>query len=182
MSLDRTTKHLLARHFGNIPGPDERTYTVAQTLSDFLTWRGINAPGVIAVCWSAQGYWYTAVSPDIQRNIRAITGGFGVSNWLYHATRQAIDATPYNHEQGICACTTTLPQISSQYWNPGCAEKKIISAIHHWGDVIVELSLAGHPDIEDTRVLHAYVAVAKADEQYLAPCSSCLQVANAYVE
>jgi hypothetical protein len=182
MSLNPTTKLLLARQFGNLPGPDDRTYDVAQALSRVLKFNGVNAPGVIAVCLSAQGYWYAAVSPDIQRNIKTIAGAFGVSNWIRHATRLAIDDTNYNHEQGICACTTTLPAISANYWNPGCAEKKIMSAVHQWGDVIEELSLVGYPDIDKTRILHSYVAVGDSTGGYLAPCSSCLEVANVYAQ
>ncbi|MDR8363112.1 MULTISPECIES: hypothetical protein [Pseudomonas] len=182
MAPDGTTKALLARHFGNLPGPEKETYDVAQALSEVLKHNGVYTPGVVAVCWSAQGYWYTAVSPDIQRNIKAVAGAVGVTNWLFCATRLAIDATNYNYEQGICACTTTLPVISGNYANPGCAEKKIISSVHRWGDVIEQLSLIGHPDIDNTRVLHSYVAVGDKHGAYLAPCSSCLQVAKIYAQ
>ncbi|MGJ7517115.1 hypothetical protein ACSFE6_22645 [Pseudomonas baetica] len=179
MPLANTTKDLLSRHYGGLYGPDDESYEVAVALAGLLKLNGVTKPGVIAVCYSRAKYWYVAVSPDLQKNIKTIAGGFGVTKWLHKVTQFAVKQAGYSFESGIYACTTTLKEMS-KYPNPGCAEKKIVSALHTFGDDVLQLSLYGFPNSDDEAVLRSYVAVGDQYGSYLTPCSSCLNVANIY--
>ncbi|MNG10551.1 hypothetical protein D3C84_940260 [compost metagenome] len=148
-------------------------------LAKLLKLNGATSPGVIAVCFSRDRYWYVAVSPELQKNIKTLAGTFGVTKWIKKVTGFAVKDAGYLSASGIHACTTTLDEMS-KYSNPGCAEKKILSAVHKFGDDISQLSLYGFPNSDDEAVLRSYVAVGDQYGSYLTPCSSCLNAADIY--
>ncbi|NUU36493.1 hypothetical protein [Pseudomonas sp. C2B4] len=179
MPLQQTTKDLLAKYFGNMMGPDDASYDAAVAFSRVLTSNGVNSEGVIAVCLSAGNYWYFAVSPDLQRNIKTVAGTFGVTKWIEKAAGIAVAKANDTVRKGITGCTTTSDAIS-EYRNPGCAEKKIIHQIHDRGATIAELSLVVHPLGKDVSSLTSYETVGDRYGSYITPCSGCIGAADAY--
>lgn len=175
MPLDSTTKSLLGGHYGSFPGPDDYTYDVAVFVSETLSNASFSTAGAIAVCWSRLGWIYIGMSPSLQKVLLDRKNGINHIPWLIAILKKGLKTNK------IWLCTDVQQQIAKNYSNPGCAEKKVISAVRKFGDHIVEMSITQHPLDTDTDLLGSYEAVGDKQGTYIVPCKACLQVAKAYL-
>ena len=61
--------------------------------------------------------------------------------------------------------------------NPGCAEKRVLSAAREFSDIVQEISITEHPIGSNPALLKNYAKVIKPQTYYL-PCDSCRDFAK----
>ena len=174
MPLNDTTKSLLKKNYGNLPGPGDYTYDIAADVSSILTKYAIKMPGAICVCVAESEWIYIGMSPSLQKQALDSKNGVNHIPQIIQLLKNGLKTNK------VWICMEVEQQIAKNYWNPGCAEKKVISAIRKFGDRILEISIIQHPLDTDTNLLSFYQAVGDKYGAYIIPCDSCLQVAKAF--
>ncbi|HET9227611.1 MAG TPA: hypothetical protein VFR31_13145, partial [Thermoanaerobaculia bacterium] len=65
--------------------------------------------------------------------------------------------------------------------NPGCSEKKIMSAMYSYGETMSGIAIVEHPEGTPSARLSAHTPLVSDIGQYIAPCESCKTVYKAYM-
>ncbi|MFY1054874.1 hypothetical protein ACOQNP_24905 [Ectopseudomonas khazarica] len=172
MPLDSTVQELLSKYYGNLPGPDGNTYGLAEGVSAVIGW--VVTVGAIAVCRATSGWIYVGFSPSLQKELLDRRNNVNHLPWLAQELKREFGT------RKVWICTDVEQQIARNYRNPGCAEKKVISALRRFGDRMETFSITQHPLGSDAGLLSSYQAVGDIHGMYIVPCETCLQVAKTY--
>ncbi len=161
---------LTKEFYGGFPGPETTLYDKAKKISIELTNLGIDTIGVIAVATSniANDELYFGMSPDIQLAVKKA-----------HLNLDPILRRILGRYQ---ICKYVSDEIADEVaYNKGCAEKKIITKMLENKGEIREISVVPHPDDAwGQGISDAQLVVATADNVYIAPCKTCIQIYQKY--
>lgn len=180
MPLESSVEPLLRKHYGPFPGPDADLFSIGERVSQFLIDNGVTEEGVIAVARSNFPYHYLNFSPGLQRAVReTISSRIAVlGRMLEEATGEKFILRVAVPGGGDVA-PTIIEQAGED--NPGCAEKKIITAIERYGETMTAFAVVAHPaDNYLNRTSSAHVVVGTSSQTYISPCRSCLLVGEAH--
>ena len=165
----------LREYYDPFPGPDEAAFNAADKLSTNLAdTNSLSTVGIIACAYSASGWLYVGFSPDLQKAIRDRWNATdkALSDWMVQVT----GATK------VWYCRTVSQNIvSTAKKNPGCAEKKIMSAMYSYGETMTGIAIVEHPEGTASARLSAHTPLVSASGQYIGPCDSCKTVFRAYM-
>lgn len=178
MPLGSAVQALLRTHYGPFPGPDEDLFSIGERVSQFLTENGVTEEGVIAVALSNFPYYYLNFSPGLHRAVKE-----NISARIHVLGRMLEDVTGkafilrVKVEGGGDVAPAIVEQAAGH--NPGCAEKKIITALERYGEKMTAFAVVAHPaENYLNRTATAHVVLGTATGTYIAPCPSCLAVGN----
>ena len=166
----------LREYYDPFPGPDEAAFNAADKLSTNLA--GTNAlrtVGIIACAYGASGWLYVAFSPDLQNAIRTRWNRAtdkSMSDWMAQVTGAA----------KVWYCRSVSKSIvKTAGKNPGCAEKKIVSAMYSYGERMTGIAIVEHPEGTPSARLSAHTPLVSDVGQYIGPCATCKAVYRAYM-
>ena len=175
----------MARSFGNapaklreyydpFPGPDEAAFGAADKLSTNLYGHGLKKVGIVACGYSATGWLYAAFSPDLQKAVRTRWNATdkAMADWIGKVTGD----TKVWYCRSVAANIVTTART-----NPGCAEKKIMSSMCHYGESMTGIAIVEHPEGTESKRLSAHTPLVSGAGQYIGPCESCKVVYRAYM-
>ncbi|MEA2563917.1 MAG: hypothetical protein QOH06_5421 [Acidobacteriota bacterium] len=180
MPLDSSVAARLRKYYGPFPGPDADLFIIGERVSQFLIENGVTEEGVIAVALSNFPYYYLNFSPGLQRAVRETISSriLVLGPMLEKATGKKFILRVAVPGGGDVA-PAIIDQVGED--NPGCAEKKIITAIERYGEKMTAFSVVAHPaDNYLNRTSSAHVVLGDSSQTYIAPCRSCLLVGEAH--
>lgn len=176
MPLGPTEESLLRGHYGYYPGPDPELFDIGEQISQFLSDNGVTAEGVIAVALSNFPYYYLNFSPDLQDDVEAKIGA------RLHDRGKAfkeLTGKAFILRVDVKGGGDVAPSIVKQSGrhNPGCAEKKIITAIERYGEIMTAIAVVAHPTENYlNKTSSSHMVLATDSQTFIAPCHSCLLI------
>lgn len=166
----------LREYYDPFPGPDEAAFNAADKMSANLAGTNtLTTVGIIACAYSATGWLYVAFSPDLQKAIRTRWNAAtdkSMADWMAQVTGAA----------KVWYCRSVSKNIvKTAGKNPGCAEKKIMSAMYSYGETMTGIAIVEHPEGTASARLSAHTPLVSAAGQYIGPCDTCKTVYRAYM-
>ncbi|MGX0890310.1 hypothetical protein AB7M22_002318 [Pseudomonas sp. ADAK2 TE3594] len=178
MPLDSSMQERLAGYYGPYPGPDAELFELGESISSFLSDNGVTEEGVIAVALSTLPYYYLSFSPGLHRDVKDKIG-----ERLRDRGKAFKEATgeTFILRVDVPGGGDVHPDIIRQanQHNPGCAEKKIITALERYGEQMKAFALVAHPAHNYlNKTSSSHVVFGGVSQTYIGPCDSCLLVGN----
>lgn len=168
----QTALNRTASYYSPYPGPGETTFNLCLGVADVFRGYGCKKTGVIGIAIGSDGGTYLGLSPDLQREVLPDRSWVSA---LKDDLRKALEV-----EFFVCLKVED-DIVQNVTWNRGCAEKKILSHMRSHSLTIHEISVIAYPDEQFAEGLGpANIVLAAADGVYIAPCQSCVQVAQSF--
>lgn len=180
MPLESAIQDRLRQHYGPFPGPDKELFKIGESISEFLMENGVTEEGVIAVALSNFPYYYLNFSPGLHRAVQEnISARIHTLGRLLEKVTGKKFILRVKVEGGGHVAPGIVEQAAGH--NPGCAEKKIITALETYGETMTAFAVVAHPaENYLNATASAHVVIGTASQTYIAPCQSCLTVGNAH--
>ncbi|MGF6330565.1 hypothetical protein ABH909_003443 [Pseudomonas sp. BS3782 TE3695] len=176
MPLEASMQSRLKDHYDPFPGPDASLFELGELISTYLSQNGVTEEGVIAVALSNFPYHYLSFSPGLQRDVKDKIG-----ERLHTRGKAFEEATGKKFilrvdVPGGGEVDPGIIQQANQH-NPGCAEKKIITALERYGEKMTAFAIVAHPAHNYMNTTSSsHVVLAGASQTYIGPCTSCILV------
>jgi hypothetical protein len=166
----------LASEYDPFPPPSLEATELADTVSGLLLRYGISVSGVIAVATFEDKEAYVGLSAHLQAAVQAKWGRrWGpILGAVMYRTTMNFDL--------ITFCSEVSEQIiKSANINRGCAEKKIVTRLLTHPKQMLSLRVIPHPP-GHIEALIAHVIQGETDGNEIGPCTSCRNVAQAFLK